>query len=113
MIPWADQVASGSGLAFNVGRFATADGVFAAGGLFSALAARGKSHPWPFSTWATPQKAEVFGGRQSPHPSATGFFHSLLGGSYASVGTACGLLYALGLLVIWLVPADGRSPQAA
>ncbi len=66
--------ASGSGLAFNVGRFATAAGVFAAGGLFSAL-----------------------------------------GGSYARVGTVCGLLYALGLLVIWLVPADGQgqSPQAA
>jgi hypothetical protein len=24
-----------------------------------ALAVRGKSHPWPFSTCATPQKAEV------------------------------------------------------
>jgi hypothetical protein len=46
---------------------------------FSHLAVRGKSHPWPFSTWATPQKAEVFGGHQSPHPAAAGFFHSLLG----------------------------------
>jgi uncharacterized oligopeptide transporter (OPT) family protein len=44
----------------------------------SQLTARGKSHPWPFSTWGTPQKAEVFGGRQSPHPAAAGFFHSLL-----------------------------------
>jgi len=46
---------------------------------------------------------------------AAGGLFSALGGGYASEGTACGLLYALGLEVIWLVPADGQgqSPQAA
>ena len=41
------------------------------------LAVCGKSHPWPFSTQATPQKAKVFGGRRSPHPAAADVFHSL------------------------------------
>jgi autotransporter-associated beta strand protein len=44
----------------------------------ACLSVRGKSAPWPFSTWATFKKAEVLGGRQSPHPAAAGFFHSLL-----------------------------------
>ena len=44
------------------------------------LAVRGKSHPWPFSTWATPENAEGFRGCQSPHPAAADFFHSLLAG---------------------------------
>jgi hypothetical protein len=47
---------------------------------------RGKSPPWPQpadagshqSTWATPQKAEVFEGRWSPRPAAAGFFQGLL-----------------------------------
>ncbi len=55
--------AAGSGIAYNVGRFATAVGVFAAGVLFSTL-----------------------------------------GGSYPRVGSLCGLIYALGLIVIWWAP---------
>ena len=55
--------ASGSGIAYNVGRFATALGVFAAGGLFAAM-----------------------------------------GGSYPKVGATCGLIYLLGLVVIWWAP---------
>ena len=55
--------AAGSGITYNVGRFATAIGVFAAGALFSVL-----------------------------------------GGSYPKVGAACGLVYALGLIVIWWAP---------
>jgi hypothetical protein len=47
---------------------------------------RGKSHPGPLpadagesqSTRATRQKAKIFMGRQSPHPAAAGFLHSLL-----------------------------------
>jgi hypothetical protein len=34
------------------------------------LAVRGKSLPWPFSTWATPENAEGFRGCRSPHPAA-------------------------------------------
>ena len=55
--------AAGSGVAYNVGRFATAVGVFAAGALFAAV-----------------------------------------GGSYPKVGAACGLIYALGCVVIWWAP---------
>ena len=55
--------AAGSGIAYNVGRFATALGVFAAGGLFAAM-----------------------------------------GGSYPKVGATCGLIYLLGLVVIWWAP---------
>jgi MFS family permease len=55
--------AGGSGIAYNVGRFATALGVFGAGVLFAAL-----------------------------------------GGSYPKVGATCGLVYALGLIVIWWAP---------
>ena len=55
--------AAGSGIAYNVGRFATAVGVFGAGLLFTAV-----------------------------------------GGSYALVGSLCGLIYALGLVVIWWAP---------
>ena len=53
--------ATGSGLAYNSGRFATAVGVLLAGFLFSAL-----------------------------------------GGDYSRVGALCALVYALGLVVIWL-----------
>ena len=55
--------AAGSGIAYNVGRFATAVGVFFAGVLFAAV-----------------------------------------GGSYSRVGSFCGLIYALGLIVIWWAP---------
>jgi len=55
--------AAGSGIAYNVGRFATAVGVFFAGVLFAAA-----------------------------------------GGSYPRVGSLCGLIYALGLIVIWWAP---------
>lgn len=55
--------AAGSGISYNVGRFATAVGVFFAGWLFAAV-----------------------------------------GGSYARVGSLCGLIYALGLIVIWWAP---------
>jgi MFS family permease len=55
--------AAGSGIAYNVGRFATAIGVIFAGVLFTAV-----------------------------------------GGSYPRVGSLCGLIYALGLFVIWFAP---------
>jgi hypothetical protein len=55
--------ATGSGLAYNSGRFATAVGVLFAGGLFS-----------------------------------------FLGGDYSRVGAICAAVYALGAIVIWLVP---------
>jgi MFS family permease len=55
--------AAGSGLAYNVGRFATALGVLAAGALFAAM-----------------------------------------GGSYPKVGATCGMIYLLGLIVIWWAP---------
>lgn len=55
--------AAGSGIAYNVGRFATAVGVFFAGVLFAAV-----------------------------------------GGSYSRVGSLCGLIYVLGLVVIWWAP---------
>jgi len=55
--------AAGSGIAYNVGRFATAVGVFFAGVLFAAV-----------------------------------------GGSYSRVGSLCGLIYGLGLVVIWWAP---------
>ena len=54
--------ATGSGLAYNSGRFATAIGVLGAGALFSAL-----------------------------------------GGDYPRVGSICTLVYALGIVAIWLV----------
>lgn len=57
--------ATGSGLAFNSGRFATAAGIFIAGNLFAAL-----------------------------------------GGSYPQVGTICSLIYGLGVLAIWFLPAE-------
>ncbi len=55
--------AAGSGIAYNVGRFATALGVLAAGALFAAM-----------------------------------------GGSYPKVGATCGLIYLLGVIVIWWAP---------
>lgn len=55
--------ASGCGLAYNVGRFATAVGMFAAGSLLPVF-----------------------------------------GNSYPKIGSACALLYGLGLFVAWLIP---------
>lgn len=55
--------AAGSGIAYNVGRFATAVGVSFAGVLFTVV-----------------------------------------GGSYSRVGALCGLIYALGVVVIWWAP---------
>lgn len=55
--------ASGCGLAYNVGRFATAVGMFAAGSLLP-----------------------------------------LFGNSYPKIGSACALLYGLGVVVAWLIP---------
>jgi len=60
--------AAGSGIAYNVGRFATAVGVFFAGVLFAAV-----------------------------------------GGSYSRVGSICGMIYALGLVVIWWAPDTSRK----
>lgn len=61
--------ATGAGVSMNIGRFATAGGVLAAGSLFE---------------W--------------------------FGGDYAMLGGACALIYAAGILVIWLAPAtDGRG----
>ncbi len=60
--------AAGSGIAYNVGRFATAVGVFFAGVLFAAV-----------------------------------------GGSYSRVGSLCGLIYALGLIVIWWAPDTSKK----
>lgn len=54
--------ATGSGLAYNFGRFATAGGVLGAGFLFTSL-----------------------------------------GGDYQRVGTVCAMIYALGIVAIWLV----------
>jgi MFS family permease len=61
--------AAGSGIAYNIGRFATAVGVFAAGALFT-----------------------------------------LGGGSYPKVGATCGLIYAFGIIAIWIAPdTTGRG----
>jgi len=49
------------------------------GNLFhTTLTVRGKSHPWPFPTRATPKNAEGFRGCQAPHPAAADLIHSLL-----------------------------------
>ena len=55
--------ATGSGLAYNSGRFATAAGVLLAGLLFATL-----------------------------------------GGDYSRVGSLCSMIYAVGMLVVWLLP---------
>lgn len=60
--------AAGSGIAYNVGRFATAFGVVIAGALFAAM-----------------------------------------GGSYPKVGATCGLIYLLGLIVIWWAPDTSKK----
>jgi MFS family permease len=63
--------AAGSGIAYNVGRFATAFGVLMAGALFAAM-----------------------------------------GGSYPKVGATCGLIYVLGLVVIWWAPDTSKKKLA-
>ncbi|HOB98092.1 MAG TPA: MFS transporter [Verrucomicrobiota bacterium] len=63
--------AAGSGIAYNVGRFATAAGVLMAGVLFAAM-----------------------------------------GGSYPKVGALCGLIYLLGLIVIWWAPDTSKKQLA-
>ena len=60
--------AAGSGIAYNIGRFATALGVLVAGALFAAM-----------------------------------------GGSYPRVGATCGLIYLLGLIVIWWAPDTTKT----
>lgn len=57
--------ATGSGLAYNSGRFATAAGVLLAGLLFATL-----------------------------------------GGDYSRVGSLCSMIYAVGMLVVWLLPNE-------
>jgi hypothetical protein len=59
---------AGSGIAYNVGRFATALGVFFAGVLFAGV-------------W----------------------------GSYSRLGALCGLIYALGMVVIWWAPDTAKK----
>lgn len=60
--------ATGTGIAFNVGRFATAVGVFVAGALVASF-----------------------------------------GGDFAKVGAVTGLIYALGMVVIWFAPDTARQ----
>ena len=62
--------ATGSGIAYNVGRFATAVGVFVAGSLVG-----------------------------------------LFGGDLSKVGATVGLIYALGMIVIWFVPETAKTLQ--
>lgn len=61
--------ATGTGIAYNIGRFATAIGVIIAGELLS-----------------------------------------LFNGSYAKVGATMGLVYALGMIVIWWAPDTSKKP---
>ena len=64
--------ATGSGLAYNSGRFATAAGVLLAGLLFATL-----------------------------------------GGDYARVGSLCSMIYAVGMLVVWLLPQKETKEEQA
>ncbi|HEY6166530.1 MAG TPA: MFS transporter [Verrucomicrobiae bacterium] len=61
--------ATGAGIAYNFGRFASAAGIFAAGA---------------FMAWS--------------------------GGDYARVGIVTGLIYALGMVVVWWAPDTGGKP---
>ena len=54
------------------------------------LAVCGKSLPWPFSTNANPEKAEVFRGSLPPHPAADHFIHGLLRKPPAQAGGSSG-----------------------
>ncbi len=64
--------ATGSGLAYNSGRFATAAGVLLAGLLFATL-----------------------------------------GGDYSRVGSLCSMIYAVGMLVVWLLPKEETKEEPA
>ena len=64
--------ATGSGLAYNSGRFATAAGVLLAGLLFATL-----------------------------------------GGDYSRVGSLCSMIYAVGMLVVWLLPQKETKEEQA
>ena len=64
--------ATGSGLAYNSGRFATAAGVLLAGLLFATL-----------------------------------------GGDYSRVGSLCSMIYAVGMLVVWLLPKEETKEEQA
>ncbi|TWU30722.1 MFS transporter [Novipirellula artificiosorum] len=64
--------ATGSGLAYNSGRFATAAGVLLAGLLFATL-----------------------------------------GGDYSRVGSLCSMIYAVGMLVVWLLPQTETKEEQA
>ena len=64
--------ATGSGLAYNSGRFATAAGVLLAGFLFASL-----------------------------------------GGDYSRVGSICSVIYAVGMLVVWLLPKESSEEKLA
>ncbi len=61
----------------------------------AALTARGKSHPWPFSTWTTYGKAEVFHGRRRSLPATGDFFH--------------GVLVVVGLVVAFAITTHARA----
>jgi MFS transporter, SHS family, sialic acid transporter len=61
--------ATGAGIAYNFGRFASAAGIFAAGA---------------FMSWS--------------------------GGDYARVGVVTGLIYAVGMIVVWWAPDTGGKP---
>ena len=75
------------------------------------LAVRGKSHPWPFPTRATPENAEGFRGCQAPHPAAAGFIHSLLAPQDAAgrVGAGC---HHVGNESVGLICGEGRLVTA-
>ncbi len=64
--------ATGSGLAYNSGRFATAAGVLLAGLLFASL-----------------------------------------GGDYSRVGSLCSIVYAVGMLIVWLLPKEESEKEIA
>jgi hypothetical protein len=38
---------------------------------------------------------------------------SSFGGDYSAIGLWTGLIYAVGMLVIWLAPSESRKPQPA
>ena len=76
------------------------------------LAVRGKSLPWPFSTWATPENAECLRGCRSPHPAAADYFHSLLAFFLVGLCAASGLgAESVGTKKVVPVPRDVQPEQ--
>jgi hypothetical protein len=63
-----------------------------------------------FSTWATPQKAEVFGGRQSPHPAAAGFLHSLRKG-WLCIWRVGSVTEVRAIKMLWLEMEEGDATE--